>query len=58
MNEKRFHPHNHDPKIKGTTLDFRGRCQFLEHGSTYKDFSGREYFVAEDGSLRRKKDGK
>lgn len=53
--EKPFHPHDHDHHIKGCTLDFRDRCKFLKPGDTYTDLSGREYKVAEDGSLRRVK---
>lgn len=53
--EKPFHPHDHPRKVKGCTLDFRGKCKFLPPGDTYTDFDGREYIVAEDGSLRRVK---
>jgi hypothetical protein len=53
--EKPFHPHRHDPHLKGCTLDFRGKCKFLRPGDNYTDMSGRKYRVAEDGSLRRVK---
>lgn len=52
-NEKKFHPHNHDPHLKGCTLDMGRKCKFLRPGDTYTDPRGRRYYVAEDGSLRR-----
>lgn len=54
--EKPFHPHSHDPQERGCTLDFRGKCKFLRPGDNYTDMSGRKYYVAEDGSLRRIKE--
>lgn len=51
--EPRFHPHNHNPREKGCTIDFRDRCKFLKPGERFRDQSGRLYRVAEDGSLRR-----
>lgn len=48
-----FHPHSHDPKIKGCALDMGRWSKFLRPGDTYTDPSGRKYYVAEDGSLRR-----
>jgi len=51
--EPKFHPHNHDPHLKGCTIDFRGRCAFLKPGEKFKGQNGRLYYVAEDGSLRR-----
>jgi len=54
--EKPFHPHRHDPREKGCTLDFRGKCKFLRPGDNYTDPNGRKYYVAEDGSLRKIKE--
>lgn len=55
LSRKNPTPHFRDRKEKGTTLDFRNKSAFLKPGDTYTDFGGREYRVAEDGSLRRVK---
>lgn len=55
-NEKKFHPHSHDPREKGCTIDIGRRCKFLRPGDTYTDPRGRKYYVAEDGNLRRIKE--
>lgn len=53
-----FHPHDHDRKVRGCTIDYQGKSLFLRPGDNYTDFRGRRYTVAEDGSLRRVRDGK
>ncbi len=50
---KSFHPHNHNPKEKGCTIDYNGLCKFLKPGDRYRDMRGVEYYIAEDGSQRR-----
>ncbi len=53
----KINPYYIPRREKGATLSYGNQSIFLKPGDTYKDFSGREYRVSVDGSLRRVKDG-